>query len=311
MPTLFSPPIASVGSSAGIAIAYQSSTDWTIWITTSVDTINWNLTQLSNTATVNAPAATLWNNELFLLFVGNDGSGPTLWSINSSAQTGQQAQQPTQLPAPMTFLSPAVVVNGAELWVIYVPDNNANTLSLMRSSDGTNWINSPLPPAITTNAVPAAAAFNGYVYVLFQSSSDNTLWITKSSDGQQWDLQQLPPAITSEGAPSLTAMNGALYAVFQSSSDETIYISKSTDGLQWDLHQLPPAITTQNAPTVTSMNGSLYVVYGSSSDDTIWLISSSDGINWSGLTHLPPPITFGTDSTSPGWANPLKQLGGS
>jgi hypothetical protein len=292
----FSPPIGSAASATEIAVAFQSSTDFTIWITasTSPDTpASWNLTHLATATALTAPAAAFWNGSVSLLYggIGSPGAPQALFFGTGSTQTVQQL--PSVFGA--TQIPPALVVNAGQLWGFFLPVGGNNTIALLRSDDGQTWALTPLPPAITTTAAPTAAVFNGNVYVLFQSSTDSTLWIANSSDGFNWGLAHLPAAITSANSPSLAAMNGALYAVFQSSSDETIYISKSTDGTSWDLHQLPPAITTSAAPTVVAMSGELYVIYQSSIDNTIWLISSADGVSWSDLTHLPPAITVGSD----------------
>src|SRR5579862_3249079 len=282
----FSPPIGSVASATEIAVAFQSSEDHSLFVTASSTPdvpASWNLTHLDAFA-LTAPAPTFWKGAPFLLYGGarSSGEAPALFSGNVSTQAVQKLSGvfgATQVP-------PALVVFGSQLWGFFSPVEGNKTMARLQSDDGQNWSLAPLPPAITTNAAPAAAVFNGKVYVLFQSSTDNTLWRTSSSDGKNWDLDHLPPAITSEDAPSLAVMNGALYAVFQSSSDKTIFISKSTDGVGWDLHQLPPAITSSSAPTVVAMNDKLYVIFQSLTDNTLFLISSADGIKWSGLMQL-------------------------
>ena len=89
------------------------------------------------------------------------------------------------------------------------------------SSDASN--NNPTLSGQQTSHAPSFAVFNGYLYMLYNSSDDQTLYLQRSADGYNWEgLTNLGSGFETYTQASLAIFQGTLYLAFTSTDSKVI-----------------------------------------------------------------------------------------
>jgi hypothetical protein len=285
-----SPPLAAVGTSAGLSVLYRGS-DSRLHMATAPDGTTWGAPVelppgINSTFT---PAATAWNDTIRILYRGAPGD-LTLWSGSEPNDWADTAQLPTAIT---TVAPPALTVMNGTLYGIFLTSAGDGTIFVASSPDGKTWQSIQMPPAITTAFPPAVTTLNGTLHVMFRSGGDLSMFMTSSTDGVHWDLNHVANNQTTYWSPSMVAFNDDVYAVYRAVADLTMWVTRY-DGGNWPIvAQLPAAATTLYSPSVAAFNGALYVLYASAVDYTVWQTTSTNGVQWSTPTQLPSSIVLG------------------
>lgn len=169
----------------------------------------------------------------------------------------------------------------------------SGVLQSVRPAEAESWTGWTTLGGILTDS-PAAASFNGRVYV-FAKGSDDALYVKSSADGVNFtDWTNLGGILTA--APAAASANERLY-VFAKGSDNALYIKSSADGTTFtDWLNLGGILTAP--PAAASLNNVLYV-FAKGSDNALYEKHAADGVNFTDwrslggiLTAAPAAVGF-------------------
>lgn len=220
-------------------------------------------------------------------FVATD-PGFTCWS----SQGGVLADAPAAAAFNGRLYAFAVGVDPA--------DPNIHPLYVKSSADGANWTGwQSLGGNLT--AAPAAAAFNGRLYVFAagtdpQNPAVRPLYVKSSADGTAFgDWASLGGNLTD--APAATAFNGRLYALAKGIDPTSpgvypLYLKSSADGSTFgDWSNLGGNLTA--APAAAAFGGRLHLFAAGTAGGMrpLYTKSSADGSNFTDWANLGGDLT--------------------
>lgn len=174
----------------------------------------------------------------------------------------------------------------------YYKGSTNNNIYSGNSTDGSNWISTLISNGATLQSGPAAAFFNGNIYVFHRGRTNNNLYYSYSTNrGDSWSADAaLGNNAGTASSPSACTFNGKMFLAYVSASFNSapgysnIYYSYSSNGSTWTEAILP--FTTYSEPCIYSYGSKIYIAYATSSLASINIISSTDGITWSHASSL-------------------------
>ena len=168
--------------------------------------------------------------------------------------------------------------------------DGSHDVSVCTSGDAVQWSNaSSIAGAESGGDSPAAAMFQGKVFVAFVAKGSGRIAICSSSDGKTFGS----PAFldqTGQASPSLCVFDGKLWLAFiANNSSNDILICSTEDGLKWSatskVHQ---ASTLQ--PSLCVYKDKIHLAFTVQNVDfryhDLFICSSSNGVDWSAATKL-------------------------
>lgn len=272
---------------------------------------SWN-TLVDNVTISGSPSSTVFDSKAMVFYQGGGNSG----QLFSSAYDGAWADQIQVVPqgqstnVAIMSCSPSATVftpsgaSTAELYVFYQGPGNNGKLWYSATSVLNSWgAQVQLVPSglAASSAImsesPAAAVFNGQLYVFYQGGGNNgQLMYTASSDGSSWDAQATVPGISdySPGcSPFAVVFNNQLYVFYTvggTSSDQSATLCYSVfDGSGWSGSIRVSASNPANdifaniyqSASATVFNDRLYVLFQDVQlNGQLWY-TTFDGNNWS------------------------------
>lgn len=239
--------------------------------------------------------------------VSTTGANPGDFILSANTCTGANLAPGATCTVNVSFTPTAANARSANLTFVDNASNSPQNVAL--TGTGTTPPSTPIMSGwtgwtslggILTDS-PAAAGFNGRVYV-FAKGSDNALYVKSSADGINWTDWSYQGGILTD-APAATSLNGVLY-VFAKGSDNALYVKTSTNGTTFsDWRRLGGVLTAP--PAATAFNGRLYIFargtnVGSAQSPVypLWMMSSADGVNYSVWQNLGGNLTAAPAATS-------------
>jgi hypothetical protein len=145
-------------------------------------------------ATPEAPAACVFQNNLYVFWKANDPGNRIFFSFSTDGQTWRQGQPINAVDTTCSTPVPCVFQN--KLFLFW----KANRIAFSASTDGLTWptgvvINSwdGTPNAVATTVFPQPNDPNGKLFI-FSGADDrdpsNAIYFNSSADGQSWPLGQ-------------------------------------------------------------------------------------------------------------------------
>jgi hypothetical protein len=228
-----------------IATGYNTATNNTTWVATSLNGINWT-GLIDTTYTGTAGILTyIASNPYYSIAVGTntDSTIFSARSISGSASNGgNKITWATIDNGQLLFQAVFGIAWSGNLWIIV--GLNANTTSIAYSSDGINFnpqfspldYNSP-----SDERVAYSVAWNGSLWVVVGGAYDitsniqTTTTIITSSDGYIWTAANNNPFGTSAGASCgyMISWNGTYWVAFGDNYDHSVNMAISRDGKNW------------------------------------------------------------------------------
>jgi hypothetical protein len=226
----------------------------------------------------------------------------TVLVATTSAQAAYGPQLQVQGGA-SSDVRPALVRFGDRLFAIYKgrPDDPIG-IFYTTSTDGVNWAPQQYLGAATSDS-PAAAVFNGRLYVFYKSHSDESIWYKSSPDGANWTNELNHPLGGGGGSsdgPSVAVYQNQLHVVWKGiGDDQRIFTTTSVDGVRWtDQQWIARDGGTSTTPAVAAYAGVFVMTWKGIHDDTrIFWSFSHDGVNFN-----PQWLTVGNTSDGPALA---------
>lgn len=142
----------------------------------------------------------------------------------------------------------------------------------------------PNPIGQTSSSTPSIAAFNGWLYMVYQDSKGFDIYVTRSQDSLAWqDTTRIPGA--TGASPTIVTYKDRVWMVWHSVLSSQLWIADSADGLKWDnIRKIESQHSWKAALTV--YNGNLFMVYTDSASSQLWSTRSVDGITWTGTERV-------------------------
>ncbi|MEM8983928.1 MAG: hypothetical protein AAGC71_12940 [Pseudomonadota bacterium] len=173
--------------------------------------------------------------------------------------------------------------------------------SIWRSSDGLDWQQVTATAPFGRRDNPAAAVFNGRLWVVAGRHTDGTGWrndVWSTEDGESWTLERANAAFAPRERHKLIVWNGQLWMIGGSAGadDFSGEVWSTSDGLNWNLVSADAGYGERSDFSVVAYAGRLFVIGGSNFPDRftdVW--STADGVNWRLDTDALP---LSTDSGS-------------
>jgi hypothetical protein len=167
-----------------------------------------------------------------------------------------------------TALRPAVVSFDNVLYIFYVSVDTGNIAAVATPEGGGGWIPVSLPADLATTAAPAAAVWNGQLYLAYTTAT-NTIEILASPDGSTWNPATPPPGAGSgQYGVGLTACNGALYVAYAVASSAVEYIWLDNAG--WHGPTSIPNSSAYGSPALAAQGDTLIVAFEGSKGSIDW-----------------------------------------
>lgn len=232
----FAAAMASSGTELCLAYLDLGSTNVNVLFSSTGEATDWAAgVQLPGTVnTLQAPAPVYFNGTPWVFYHGSGDS--FIWYSYAPNGTWQDA---TSLPASVnTSHSPAPVAFQGGLSVVYKGMQSDNGIYIVQSPDGLQWpdlprrLTSPTQTEpIATCLAPAAALFQGNLYVAWKGALDTNLYYASSSDGKTWTAPAQVPGATAGASPALVVYNGQLLVLFEPlfRNDELVACATSPD----------------------------------------------------------------------------------
>ena len=166
---------------------------------------------------------------------------------------------------------------------------------------------------ISIGSSPAAAVFQGGIYIAFQANDpSHSLYLSSSSDGKTWTTPAVGyPGIQLGSAPAMAEFKGRLYIAFQANDpSHSLYVTSSSDGKTWttpavgypgiqiggtpNINPVDGSVATPTVLAMAEFNGRLYIAFqANDSSHSLYLTSSSDGTTWTTPAVGYPGIQIG------------------
>ncbi|MFG2895188.1 hypothetical protein [Streptomyces sp. NPDC048248] len=198
--------------------------------------------------------------------------------------------------------NPALAALGGKLWAIhrgggsdkslwethYVPAPPPNYTPSAGWSPDTSF------PGHASDAGPAAAVYEGKLYVVHKGNGSNKrLWWTSRTATGTWTRDTELPHHGTDTGPALAVYGGYLYCVHKGNGDAGMWWTRF-DGNSWSGDTRIPNVATSSNPAlaVYTVNNRtrLYCVHKGNGDASMWY-TTFDGSNWSGDTRIPNVAT--------------------
>ncbi len=243
------PPIQSVAAGLGVSgdqllIAYKEPGTTMIGVVTSADGASWSAgaTVPPSVNTWQAPAVVSFNGTPMIFYRGSGDDFLWYTELTGGQWTNAVANNNGGVGASQP---PAMVVFNQLLCMVYKGVPGDSRIFILRSADGTNWAGNPdAAPAplvspdatkpITTWMAPAAAVFNGALYVAWKGADNANVYLTSSTDGSNWSVPVPIAAISTGAAPALCVSGNQLYVVFEPLFENSkLQACESSDGSTW------------------------------------------------------------------------------
>jgi len=229
-------PVAdtATSSSTGPAAIVYNNQVWLAWVSSGLiyycyssdgihfgTPVEWpaQLTDANNNGdAVDAPSFGVFNGNLYL--------AETAATVNGFPQTAYLGVYPNSYWTYWNYSYPAqagsslTVFNG-QLWMAWtLQTNDADTVVLANTSNGTNFTVSEAP--LTLGGNPQLFVYNSSLYVGGRTNyNDNNLWISQYYGGSWTSGKQYGQTLTQ--SPSFTVFNGTLYEIEKSCCNQDIW----------------------------------------------------------------------------------------
>ena len=215
-------------------MVYSDSNSSQLWVSRSLDGLNWQNTQQIAGQNTSIPAISAFTPNTgtvsYLYMIYSDSNSSQLWVSRSLdglnwQDTQQIVNQGTSVPAIAAFTSQADGIN--YLYMVY-SDSISSQLWVSRSVDGLNWQDTQQIAGQFTST-PAIAVFDGYLYMVYSGSTNSQLWVTCSADGLNWSN---PVEIQgqSTSVPALAVYQQPLYLIYTDSGSSQLWVSYCDSG---------------------------------------------------------------------------------
>lgn len=134
---------------------------------------------------------------------------------------------------------------------------------------------------------PAAASFQGRIWIVYPAYNDLQLCVSSSADGSNWESSQIQGQFVNspKAIISMTVFQDKLWIAYTGRDGPHIYVSCSADGKSWEYRRVEGQSTW--APVMTAYNGGLYMVYSSDRDSSTWQTESKNGWDWFNTRPIP------------------------
>lgn len=224
-------------------------------------------------------------------FVPRDGGAEDMKFVSSRDGDNKWSRANT-IGGQRSKMRPSLAVGPhGELYVLFVADNESNSLLVAKSKDdGVTW-DANFPAGPFTDTEPSlAVGKDGTLYALFVEK--NELWLTTlKPGGASWSPKQKLSQAT-KMAPSLAIDgHGTLYALFVANNpnNNDLLLTTSKDGGENWSHQQELNQATKMAPSLAiDAQGKLYALYVAKNETNSILLTTAEGSGkrWSGGTAI-------------------------
>jgi hypothetical protein len=263
-----------------------------ILVSFSDDAIHWSKNKELPESSKGAPSVAVFKDRIWICFLNNDKNEVSPLRICSSAD-GVSWTRSVALPLSSLY-APSLTVFQNRLWVtmvnkVRVEEYDENRISIVSSSDGSNWVGAP-PTPYKTNRTAALASFNGQLYVGYSESFVNGLTLLASPDGVKWTERSLSPRIKS--APFLAVFDSKLWISYiANQSSNPIEFVSSADGVNWSASI---ALNQQSPVAVSLFSRWLYLGTVTPKYQVVTVVYAPPGANGGKSTSQ---VTYGNGST--------------
>jgi hypothetical protein len=214
--------------------------------TISVDTGSQvNISDLNSAQSSAAPALAVFNNRLYMAYIGSGSSNLYICYFDGSQWHGQT--KITDQNGAKSASSPALTAFNGQLYLAYRGSGASTSLYICSSSDGSTWgsqTNITDQNSAQTSSPPALATFNGQLYLAYRGWGTSTsLYSCSSSNGTSWSSQtnvttQNNAQTTVTAGPSLAGFNGLLYMGYEGVAGTPVngadlYVCSTSNGTTW------------------------------------------------------------------------------
>ena len=189
-----------------------------------------------------------------------------------------------------------------ELYVLFVADNESNSLLVAKSEDdGVTWdANFPAGPFTDTDP-SLAVGKDGTLYALFAEKHE--LWLTTlKPGGGNWSQPQKLSQATQMGPSLAIDGHGTLYALFvaNNKTNDLLLTTSKDGGANWSPQQEVHQATNMPPSLAIDAQGMLYVIFSANTNENKLLLTTSKdgGANWSPqqeanqATNMPPSLAI-------------------
>lgn len=181
------------------------------------------------------PSAIAFNGRLYAFFSEYNGSNRILYTSRTS--TGSWAFE-SQVPGASTRHRPALAVFNNQLYIFWeVAGSNNDIRYSILSASGSFSGPYTVPGGVQTGRAPAAAVFNGRLYVVFTGESGSgswKLWYTSMNSSGAWAAQQkIGGEPSTSFPPSAMAFGGELHVYYTGASSSNLLRKRLNTGGSW------------------------------------------------------------------------------
>lgn len=137
----------------------------------------------------------------------------------------------------------------------------------------------------SSSSTPTLASFQGWLYLVYQSSNNFQMYLSRSNDGNTWQNTQAIPGVEG-GSPTLVVFQNELWLVWHGVLSSQLWIAHSNDGLHWEGIQKIKGHEAWNT-SITVFEDQLFMVYTHTLSSQLWMSQSPDGLNWTNTREIP------------------------
>lgn len=212
-----------------------------------------------------------YNGKLYMVYSSASNNYKFMYTyLDGQSWLGQAFEIPSNSPW-QRGSSPALAVFNGKLYIVYT--SRGSDELWYNYYDGQRWLDEDLKITSNESQVragtgPAAAVFNGKLYIAFKSVVSGELWYNYY-DGQRW-LDRDRKITSNSGhtltshRPALAAYNGKLYMAYKSGSNDYIWYNYF-DGNAWLEQDICVTkngnIQTADHPALAEFGSLLWLVY--------------------------------------------------
>ncbi len=189
-----------------------------------------------------------------------------------------------------TSAPPSVAVFSSQFHCLF-RDGDGNGLMHIVSSDGVNWVPSPVfHPDYTTSDGPCPVVYMNALHVFFRDGTGNGNLRVCTQDGVHVSA---PPnwyiGLNCDGKPAAAVLGNTLCVAAVAHSGNQIMYSVTTDGSVF--HNGYTGFNTNGSPGIVTYGGQFHIFYRDADESRVYLVGerpgnglmhivSSDGVTW-------------------------------